>query len=466
MSTLNAKRGLLVLCSVAFAACTAAPVDESPSAGEEEATLRAAIDEYFDARFDEGDTRALAERLRASKVTLEQAEQWIRGARASYEEEDPREEVFELELTADHVERDDGGAFSFPLYVYVPSSYTAEQATSLVFVGHGGNSAMTTSRAKEVAEMYIDDYKAGFGKNGGAIVVAPATTVGWLGVGNSILFSTISWASRRYHIDPDRIYCTGQSMGGHLSFRAALTYADRFGAFAPQSGGYDFTSADRGEIAGNLADPAGYATYGTKGEPYGIDADNQILASYTQSKNYDWIFVGKPGGHEIFPDEHPKIMQFFQDHPRALYKPRVHYKTGGAMQFAQEKLDTWRHGYVAKPSTTLRSNTRYWIELSPRDDNGPLTIEGRVDSASNRIELTSDGAEAIRVHLHPAMGLDLNKPIRVTINGQEAWSGVAETSLEHLLQTAHDRDDRGRIFYGAVDVRAQDSRPVPDPVLP
>ncbi len=466
MLTLNAKTGLLVLWSVvSVSGCGASGSDEL-SVGESEAALRGAIDAYFDARFVAGDTQALAERLRGSNVTLEQAEQWIRGARAHYDEDDPREQVFELELTADHVDEDNGEPFAFPLYVYVPSNYSAEQATSLVFVGHGGNSAMTTARAKEVASMYIDEYKDGFGKQGGAIVVAPATTVGWLGVGNSILFSTLSWAARRYHIDPDRIYCTGQSMGGHLSFRTALTFSDRFGAFAPQSGGYDFTSKERGEIAGNLADAAGYATYGLNGEPYGIDTDNQKLASYTQSKNYEWTFVGKPGGHEIFPDEHPKIMQFFSQHPRALYKPRVHYKTGGAMQFASEKLDTWRRGYVAKPATELRSNTRYWIELSPRADNGPITIEGEVDTSTNSVRLLTDGAESVRVHLHPAMGLDLSKPIAVTVNDEEVWSGTAETSLEHLLQSAHDRDDRGRLFYGAVDVRATTARAIPDPVLP
>lgn len=78
----------------------------------------------------------------------------------------------------------------------------------------------------------------------GAILVAPATTVGWNPVGDSLIESVISRTIREYNIDPDRIYIAGQSMGGHLSWRSAIHRADRFAAFSPQSGGYASYVAD------------------------------------------------------------------------------------------------------------------------------------------------------------------------------------------------------------------------------
>ena len=43
-------------------------------------------------------------------------------------------------------------------------------------------------------------------------------------------------------VDPDRVYVTGQSMGGHMSWRCGIAFPDRFAAIGPQSGGYDYVA--------------------------------------------------------------------------------------------------------------------------------------------------------------------------------------------------------------------------------
>lgn len=432
------------------------------------ADLGAAVDAYMDTRFAGAGqtTEDLITLLATNKVTIEGLETALRAPRQSYADEDPRGAVFETDIVSDHVDK-----FKFHAYVFVPVTYDPAKPSSFVFVGHGGNSAMAQARANEVAKQYIDEYKFGFGRDGNMIVVAPATTRGWGGVGNSTLFSTISWASRRYNIDSEHVYVTGQSMGGHLSYRTALNWSDRFGAFGPQSGGYNYPDPKYGAIAGNLFDAAGYATFGTTkkdangndiGELYGIDTDNLKIQAYVAPLKYDWMFVQKPGGHEIFPEEHPKMVAFFNAHPRNLYKKRVFFKTGGTMQFASEGNPGWSHDEVAKPGTILRWNTRYWLELEPRADGGAQTVAGTV-ADGNQIKIDAFSVEKIRVHLHPKMGIDFSKPVAIFINGDKVFEDMVKPDMHNVLNNARELDDRGRIFYASVEVTAKSSKDVPDP---
>lgn len=459
---------LVVLLACASSEPQATPDASAPDASPPKPTmtdaeLAAALDAYIDLRFTatDADTSALVTKLESNHITPELIDAALLRPRASYSEEDPRDKVFETDIDADHV-----ADFKFHTYLRVPGSYDPATPVSLVFVGHGGNSAMSQATANDTASQYIRMY-SNFATVGGMILIAPATTKGWLGVGNSILFSAVSWAARRYNIDPNKIYVTGQSMGGHLTYRTALTFSDRFAAYGPQSGGYDFTSEARGKIAGNLFDNAGYATYGTaaKGELYGIGDDNNILKAWVEPRKYDWTFVERQGGHEIYPDEHPKMVTFFNEHPRNMYKKRIFVKTGGGMKFVEEKLDTWVKKEVAKPGTILRWNTRYWLEIVPRDDSGPITVDGTV-STGNTILLNTSGGQKFRVWLHPKMGIDMSKPVTIKINDQVAFQGAVKTNLTAAMNQVRELDDRGRFFYGYVDVTATSTRDVPDPSYP
>jgi len=49
--------------------------------------------------------------------------------------------------------------------------------------------------------------------------------------------------TRRWNIDPNRVYLTGFSMGGFGTFRTAAAYSDRFAAVVPVAGGGDVAHA-------------------------------------------------------------------------------------------------------------------------------------------------------------------------------------------------------------------------------
>jgi hypothetical protein len=50
------------------------------------------------------------------------------------------------------------------------------------------------------------------------------------------LLAIIDTVDARYHIDRNRVYCTGFSQGGFISFGAGILYSDIFAAVAPVSG--------------------------------------------------------------------------------------------------------------------------------------------------------------------------------------------------------------------------------------
>ncbi|MCR9245301.1 MAG: alpha/beta hydrolase-fold protein [bacterium] len=418
-----------------------------------------AIDAFLDARHDgalhAGGERVdalLAELRELGVVTPAELETALRAPRHEY----PSAEALVGRTTTHEVECYHVD-YATRYFLFVPKGYRADRAAPLVFVAHGGNSSMSPGRAGRVAQAYLRAYAPAMAKHLRAIVVAPASSRGWGQIGNSIALSVISDLQRRLHIDPDRIYVTGQSMGGHMAFRSALTIGDRFAAVSPQSGGYDFVA--KRSIANLLAVP-GYVTWG-KREPYGIDKDSRTNAAWAKEHELDWVFVEKDGGHEIYADELPKVARFFADHPRDPRPARVYIRAGGAMKFTRTwGIKGWPEHEVRHEDRPLRWNLRHWLELTPRPDHkGALTADARY-AGDNRFEITTDQVRELAVYLHPDM-IDFASPVRIVVNGTERFAGKVAPDPRLMLALVREFDDRGRIWWARVRVEVPDDRPDP-----
>src|SRR5262249_16329324 len=136
-------------------------------------------------------------------------------------------------LECDHVD------YTTAYFLYVPKSYDPAKAAPLLLLGHGGNGAMDRAYAKRASEAGVRPWLATAEKEG-IIIAAPLPEGGWGGIGYSILLTLLSKMQREFHIVPDRVYVTGHSMGGHLSWRSGINMPDRWGAVCPMSGGYDY----------------------------------------------------------------------------------------------------------------------------------------------------------------------------------------------------------------------------------
>ena len=403
------------------------------------------VDDYVDLRFD-ATADSTAELLKAlAERGIEQLpdlERLLRQPRAAYPDtSDWVGKITVHDVTCLHVD------YHSRYLLYVPKKRDPDKPLSLVVVGHGGNSSMSPRRAEAVALAYLKAYQP-LADNMNTLLVAPASSRGWGHIGNSLVLSTISDVQRAFPVDPDRIYITGQSMGGHLSYRAALTLSDRFGAVSPHSGGYDFV--EKGSI-GNLLSVPGYAVWGSR-EPYGIRDDNQVNARWGKSHQLDWVFVEKQGGHEIYADELPKIARFFSAHPRNLYRTPVYLRSSGTMKFTRTwQIKGWPEHLVYSDTKPLRWNMRHWIQVTPRPDLGqPLTVLA-VNEGNNRFEIVSENVRQLTVFLHPKMA-DPDKPVVIRVNGKEVFHATVQQDPALMFDLAREFDDRGRVFHAKVDL--------------
>jgi len=125
--------------------------------------------------------------------------------------------------------------------IYVPANYSGNQAVPLLFNFHG-----YTSNANE--QMWYGDFRP-IADTAGFIIVHPEGTqdntgtthfnVGWgQSTVNDVSFTSflIDTISAQYNINLDRVYSTGMSNGGFMSFRLACELSDRIAAIGSVTG--------------------------------------------------------------------------------------------------------------------------------------------------------------------------------------------------------------------------------------
>jgi poly(3-hydroxybutyrate) depolymerase len=133
-------------------------------------------------------------------------------------------------------------------------------------------------------------------KNFPFIVVSPATPKhGWEPVQvKRLIEQVVHDLSKRYRIDPSRIYLTGFSMGGFGTFHTASTYPEIFAAIVPVAGGGDPKQAE------NLRNVPIWAFHGDKDDVVPYERSAEMIDAVKESGHNDARLITLHGaGHGI-----------------------------------------------------------------------------------------------------------------------------------------------------------------------
>lgn len=121
---------------------------------------------------------------------------------------------------------------------YLPSNYSASQRWPLVLSLHGYNPENPPlHRWWSIDQRHSD---LADGKN--IIYIEPhgRGNAQYLGLGERDVLRCLQEAKARFAVDDDRVYLTGESMGGHGTWAIASRHPHLFAAAAPVFGGWDF----------------------------------------------------------------------------------------------------------------------------------------------------------------------------------------------------------------------------------
>jgi len=241
-------------------------------------------------------------------------------------------------------------------------------------------------------------------------------------------------ASRRFSIDPDRVFLSGHGIGGDAAWDFALAHPDLWAGSIPF-----LAQVDKEEkFIQHYWENAEYVPlYFVGGELDGLKTDingdsfNQYL-----KKRFNATVVEYHGrGYEPYHDEVLALFDWLGRQKRQWPK-----------EFKCNTMRAW-------------DNFFWWVEAQgfpdpitpgnwPRRNARPTLLEGRVLNG-NKLSARS-AAEETTIWLRPEL-VDFSKPIRVELNGKRV-NGDTMPNLEVLLEDARTRADRQRPFWAKVQV--------------
>jgi predicted peptidase len=290
-----------------------------------------------------------------------------------------------------------------PYRVYVPSAYDARRPISLVLVLHGTGGTENTffedqrmppGTIKRVAEKY------------GVLLVSPLGrgTTEYRGTGENDVLSVLADVERRYAVDRDRVYITGQSMGGTGSIYLALHHPDLFAAAAPLAAAYSFPwLAANGKLVPTWwMSGAEDAKFYHQGIQVGVDRMKQLGLDVRLDK---LAGEGHPGGLKHLDE----VFAWFLTHRRAAHP----------------------HDYLFEVDTPLHGRA-YWTDVRGIAEPGKMAVvKARAEGAA-RAHLDLENISSIAFFPDPEV-FDLSHRIHVFINGTDVFNGFVPAEKELLI---------------------------------
>lgn len=213
------------------------------------------------------------------------------------------------EQQAKRVEKEITVTIKLDYLVYLPKGYAkSEQKWPLILFLHGsGESGSDLSRVKRHGPPKLVDEKDDFP----FIVISPQSPRrgGW---DRYALKGLLDEVLANYHVDRDRVYLTGLSMGGYGTWTLAAAYPEYFAAIAPICGGGD------PDGAGQLKDLPIWVFHGAKDEAVPLRRSEEMVAALKKLGADVKFTIYPEAGHDSWTETYanPELYQWFLSHKR------------------------------------------------------------------------------------------------------------------------------------------------------
>jgi acetyl esterase/lipase len=201
-----------------------------------------------------------------------------------------------------------------PFRVYVPKNYAPQRVYPLVIFLHGSscdeNSYMAQDVLQPVAERmgYLVASVNGRG---------PFSSYLKENGGQQDVLDVMALMQKYYHVDPNRIYMTGHSMGGGGTWSIGLEFRDKFAALAPQAG---VNSQNRAGLDAKLASGRKIPILITAGGKDTTSSPEAAIEAYNKLKTAGYpakVVVYPDSVHiDVFPNSAPEVFWWFEQHSK------------------------------------------------------------------------------------------------------------------------------------------------------
>ena len=206
------------------------------------------------------------------------------------------------------------GVAGYKYLCYVPTVRTnAAQRLPLILFLHGAcpNDDLTKLRHFGPIKYGLTNADFRF------IVVCPATARGWT---LPALIQLLDHVQATLPVDPDRVYVTGYSMGGHGTWMLALAYPHRFAAIAPVAG-----AGDPQEAARKLKHLQVWIFHGRNDEVVPVTYGESMARALEVAGGKVKATFYPDKGHDVWdtPYDGPELYAWFLQQRRGGSAPRI-----------------------------------------------------------------------------------------------------------------------------------------------
>ncbi|MCB9832163.1 MAG: dienelactone hydrolase family protein [Planctomycetes bacterium] len=273
--------------------------------------------------------------------------------------------------------------------------------------------------------------------NGDLGLLAKVQAQWWSYDERGIVMQSLLGLARQYGFDRNRVYLCGHSMGGFGVWNLGLRFADRFAAAASLSGGLS-----RREYLGSkphrrfhlLLDNAIHLpmlfAHGDRDEIVPVAFERRLHEELTEREIEHRYLEIRGAGHLVDLGDRGPIMPALREH------------------FLGSRRDPHPRRVMHRVIED-RPSRSFWLGID-RLWASTGRVEGRILS-DHEIELRSSGVERLTVFLDEAL-IDLDRPLRLRVNGKVVHEGRVAPSLKALLASWRGREDPAFVCRAALEI--------------